>query len=121
MSIPGTGGLPQPRPDQRLGGQPNTLGPGSSVPRGPNLSSVSVSFTATAPASPKTGDLWYDSSNGYLLHQWNGTSWAPYAYGTAAISAGSITAGLLAAGIIYAGIINGTTVNAATFTGSVFQ
>lgn len=104
-----------------MGSQAQPLAASSTVPRGPNLSSISVTFSTTAPAHPKTGDLWYNASDGYQLNQWNGSAWVPYQYGTAAISAGSITAGLLAAGIIYAGIIDGTTVNAATFTGSVFD
>jgi hypothetical protein len=90
-----------------------------------------ITFAATAPAGPHTGDLWYDTANGNQVSQWNGSAWVAYQYGTAAIGTGAITASQiaantitaaqLAAGIVYAGIVNSTTVNAATFTGSIFQ
>jgi hypothetical protein len=87
-----------------------------------------VTLGPTAPASPNVGDLWYDATNGYLLNQWNGTAWTPYAFGTNAINAGAITTALLAAGAvtaakiaagtIVAGIIDGTVVRAPTLIGS---
>jgi hypothetical protein len=100
-------------------------------------------ISGTAPVSPRTGDLWFDSSNGYELKQWSGSAWVAFQYGTNAISAGAITAAQiaantitaaqiaagtvtaaqisantitaaqLAAGIIYAGIVNGTTITGA--------
>ncbi|HEX5494525.1 MAG TPA: hypothetical protein VFX70_08150, partial [Mycobacteriales bacterium] len=82
---------------------------------------ITATFSATAPASPATGDLWYDTSDGLLLSQWDGSAWVAYQIGTGAIDAGAITATQLAAGIVYAGIVDSTTVNAATFTGSVFE
>jgi hypothetical protein len=92
---------------------------------------ITATFAATAPASPATGDLWYDTAAGLLLSQWDGSAWVPYQIGTGAIANGAvtasqiaantITAGQLAAGIVYAGIIDSTTVNAVTFTGSVFE
>jgi hypothetical protein len=46
-----------------------------------------VTIAATAPGSPTTGDIWYNSSNGYEMEQWNGTAWVAYQYGSGAISA----------------------------------
>ena len=45
-----------------------------------------VTIAATAPGSPAVGDLWYDTSNGYRMNQWNGSAWVPYQYGPAAVS-----------------------------------
>jgi hypothetical protein len=85
---------------------------------------IKITVAATAPGSPNTGDLWYNSSAGYVLDQWSGSAWVAYQFGTGAISNGSITAALisantitatqLAAGIIYAGIVNGTTITGAS-------
>lgn len=50
-------------------------------------SGAQVTFSATAPADPRTGDLWYDEAAGNALYQWSGTSWQPYLFGAAAISA----------------------------------
>jgi hypothetical protein len=84
-----------------------------------------ITFAATAPASPHTGDLWYDTANGNQVSQWNGSAWVAYQYGTAAIGTGAITASQiaantitasqLAAGIVYAGIVDSTTIEGATF------
>jgi hypothetical protein len=82
---------------------------------------ITATFSATAPATPITGDLWYDTAAGLLLSQWSGSAWVPYQIGTGAIAAGAVTLSQLAAGIVYAGIVNATTIDAATFTGSVFQ
>lgn len=97
----------------------------------PGSGGATVYIQATAPATANTGDLWYDTSNGMKLSQWNGSAWVAYQIGTGAIASGSITAPLiaantitaaqLAAGIVYAGIVDSTTINAATFTGSVFE
>lgn len=96
-----------------------------------DIGGVTTTISATQPASPSFGDLWYDAENGYQLNQWTGTQWIPYQWGTQAISARSVTTELLAAeavtanemaaGIIYGGIINGTIVEAATFIGSTFE
>lgn len=96
-----------------------------------DIGGITTTISATAPANPSFGDLWYDAENGYQLNQWSGTQWIPYQWGTQAISARAITAELIAAntitaeemaaGIVYAGIINGTIVDAATFIGSTFE
>ncbi len=106
---------------------------------------IKVSVQATAPAGAHTGDLWFDTSNGNRLNQYNGTIWVPFQYGTNAIASGAITASLiaantitaaqiaagtitatqiaagtitaakLAAGLIVAGIVDGTTISGAQF------
>lgn len=96
-----------------------------------DIGGVTVSITAEEPPAPAVGDLWYDSTHGYVLRQWDGSEWAIFQYGTQAIAARAVTAELiaantitaaeLAAGIVYAGIIDGTFINAATFIGSIFQ
>lgn len=75
-----------------------------------DLDGITTTFAATAPASPVTGDLWYDSSNGYKLNRWDGTQWVAVQYGTNAIAAGSITAGLIAAHTITASQIAAGTI-----------
>ncbi|HUY45613.1 MAG TPA: hypothetical protein VMV92_07785 [Streptosporangiaceae bacterium] len=45
-----------------------------------------VTFASSAPASPHTGDLWYDTANGLELHQWDGSAWVAFQYGTGAIA-----------------------------------
>jgi hypothetical protein len=85
---------------------------------------VTATISSAEPTGPKEGDLWYDSTNGYRLNQWNGSAWQPYQFGTGAIAAGSITAAQIAAdtitaaelasGIVVSGIIDGTTVTGAT-------
>jgi hypothetical protein len=98
------------------------------------LGGSAVTISASAPATPNTGDIWIASATG-LISQWNGTTWVPFKFdGTAAIQAasitaasiaastivasniagGTITAALLAAGIVVAGIVNGTTITGAT-------
>lgn len=54
-----------------------------------------VTFAAVAPSSPNIGDVWYDTSNGMLAHQWNGTTWAPFQIGTGGIANNAITLALL--------------------------
>ena len=80
-----------------------------------------ITIAAAAPASPETGDLWYDSAAGYKLNQYDGTAWVPYQLGTGAIAAGSITAALIAAGTVIAGIVDGTTITGATFNSPTTQ
>lgn len=70
-----------------------------------DLGGMSATIAIAAPASPADGDLWFDSTNGYALRQWNGTAWVPYQFGTNAIAAGSVTAQLIAADAIIAGKI----------------
>lgn len=53
---------------------------------------------APSGSSLATGDLWFDSNNGYALSKWNGTAWESFGLGNAAFSnidAGKITAGIL--------------------------
>jgi hypothetical protein len=96
----------------------------ASIPNG-SISAAQLNFTAggvnvtispTQPSSPSAGDLWYDSSNGYQLNQYNGTSWTAYQFGTNAIAAGSITAALIAANTITAAQIASGTITAAQIT-----
>ena len=75
-----------------------------------------VTIGNTAPASPHTGDLWYDGNNGYQLNQWSGSAWVPFQFGTDAIAAGSITADLVAANAIVAGAIAAGALDAQTIT-----
>jgi hypothetical protein len=83
-----------------------------------------IYITDIAPVGANIGDLWFDSSNGYLLNQWNGSAWIPAALGTNAIAAGAITSGQIAAGAIVAGLIaagaiDGTTINGMTINGNI--
>lgn len=100
-----------------------------------DIGGVTTTIASTAPASPLTGDLWLDSSNGYEFKQWNGTAWVTAQFGTNAIQAGAITANEIAAGAVVAGkiaagavdatsiaagtvsagIVNGTTITGAQF------
>lgn len=59
---------------------------------------VKATFSATAPPSPNTGDLWYNTSDGLILSQWDGSSWVPFQIGTGAIASQAITPTLQAAG-----------------------
>lgn len=64
---------------------------------------VAVSFAPSAPASPNPGDLWFNTSAGNALSQYQTSSgWTPYTFGTQAISANAITAALIAANTITA-------------------
>lgn len=58
-----------------------------------DLTGSTVTFGPTAPASPKVGDVWYDTGNGLQASQWNGTSWVPYLIGTGAIGSGAVGTG----------------------------
>jgi hypothetical protein len=78
----------------------------------PGSGGATIFIQATAPVALHTGDLWYDSSSGMLLHQWNGAAWGPFSIGTGAIGAGAITAGLIAANTITAGQIAAGTITA---------
>ncbi|MCW2930042.1 MAG: hypothetical protein JWM19_1004 [Actinomycetia bacterium] len=78
-----------------------------------DIGGTAITFSATGPVGPNDGDLWYDSSHGYSLSQWNGSSWVPYKFGTGAIATGTITAALIAANTITA-----AQVAAGTITGN---
>lgn len=127
----------------------NEAGTGSNpsvqVSATPTGSVPAPAFSPTPPVNPVTGQLWYNTAQGYLLQEWDGTQWQPYQFGTGAIAAGSVTAALIAAntitaaqiaagtitaaqiqagtinasllsaGIVYAGIVNGTTIMGAQF------
>lgn len=45
-----------------------------------------VYVQATAPTSPKTGDIWFNTSEGNLVEQWNGTQWVQLNIGTQALN-----------------------------------
>jgi hypothetical protein len=71
----------------------------------PGGTGVTVTFAATAPAGPAVGDLWYNTSAGLEVSQWNGSAWVAYQIGV----------GALASGIIYAGIVDSTEIDGAVF------
>lgn len=66
----------------------------------PNGQGVSVFFAGSAPVTTHVGDLWYDTSNGLLLHHWDGSSWVAQQIGTGAIANNAITTGLIAGGAV---------------------
>lgn len=93
-------------------------------------------INSIAPSSPKVGDLWFDSGNGFQIKRWDGSSWVPVTFdGSNILGAGTIVAGLiganaviagniaagavtatqLAAGIVKAGIVDATTITGAQF------
>lgn len=86
-----------------------------------NIGGITTSVQATQPVSAAAGDLWFNTSNGNQLYQYNGTAWTAYQYGTGAIAAGSVTAALIAANTITAaqiaaGTITSTQIAAGTIT-----
>jgi hypothetical protein len=90
------------------------------------IGGITTSVQASAPSSPHVGDLWFDTSNGNALKQWNGTTWALFQYGTNAIAAASVTAALIAANTITAaqiaaGTILGSNIQAGTLTADLIQ
>jgi hypothetical protein len=80
-----------------------------------------ITFASTAPASPHVGDIWYDTSNGLLEHQWNGSVWAPFQIGSGAISSGAITGSLLNASVTARSLGGVTTTISATAPSSPVQ
>jgi hypothetical protein len=124
----------------RTSSVPSTQTPGvplnttQTIPAGsitPGLLSFSAggqttSVGSTTPASPAVNDLWFDTGNGGVLKQWNGSAWTPYQFGTGAISANAITTAQLAAGAvtaaqILAGTITATQIATGTITASLLQ
>lgn len=88
-----------------------------------NIGGITTTVGATQPSSAVANDLWFNSTNGYQLYQFNGTSWQPYQFGTNAIAANSVTAALIAANTITAaqiasGTITAAQIAAATIVGS---
>lgn len=77
-----------------------------------DIGGITTTIASSAPGSPKTNDLWFDSGNGYRLNQWSGAAWVPVQFGTNAISAGSVTAALIAANTITASQIAAGTITA---------
>jgi hypothetical protein len=75
-----------------------------------SIGGIATTIASSAPGSPTTGDLWFDSSNGYKLNQYSGSAWVAYQYGTSALAAGSITAAIIAANTITAGQIAAGTI-----------
>ncbi len=89
------------------------------------LGGTAITISASAPATPNTGDIWIASATG-LISQWNGSSWVPFKFDasqtiiaativTANIAASAITSSLIAAGTVVAGIVDATTVEAAQY------
>lgn len=74
-----------------------------------------TSIASTAPSSPAIGDIWFNSTNGYEMNQWNGTAWTPVQFGGGAVLAGAIDATKIAAGTVVAGMVDGTTISGAQF------
>jgi hypothetical protein len=81
-----------------------------------------VYYQSSAPTGGTyaVNDLWFDTSNGYLVNVWNGTEWVASALGTNAIAASAITAGKIAANSIAANMIQaGAVTTAALEAGAV--
>jgi hypothetical protein len=124
VAVNSSGALSAPSP----AGSATPINAAQAIPAGSIMSSqlgftisaggIAVTFAATAPASPNNGDLWFNTSAGNAVSQWNasGSTWAPYTFGTQAISAGAITAALIAANTITAAQIA-----AASITGDRLQ
>lgn len=72
-----------------------------------------IYYQASAPSNSSltTGDLWFDSDNGYALSKWDGSAWQSFGLGNAAFSN-------IDAGKITAGILNSIQINAGTPSGS---
>jgi len=60
------------------------------------IGGITTTYATTAPSSPVAGDIWYDTSNGYLLNRYSGSAWVTGPLGTNAHAAGSITGTILA-------------------------
>lgn len=56
---------------------------------------ATVYFDSSEPSNPNTGDLWYDTADGLLLSQWDGSAWVPHQIGTGAIADGAVTTALI--------------------------
>lgn len=75
-----------------------------------------ITFSATQPANGMQGDLWYDTSMGSALSQFQNGAWVPYQYGTEAIAASAITSQEIATGALDAKSINAPSITAGTLT-----
>lgn len=78
-----------------------------------DLSGITTTTSATAPAAPVVGDLWIDTGNGNLLKRWDGSAWAALPVGTGGIAAQAVTASQIAANTITAGQIAAGAITAA--------
>lgn len=85
------------------------------------LGGVTTTIAATAPASPLSGDLWINTTNGNQLEQYNGTTWTPLTWNAAdVLAAGSVGATQLSSSITARSLGGITTTIAATApTGAV--
>jgi hypothetical protein len=79
---------------------------------------VNITFGTSAPVTPAVNDLWFNTANGNLLSQWNGTTWTAYQWGNGALATGSVTAATILVGTIFAGIVDGTILTGSTIQNS---
>lgn len=87
----------------------------------PGSGGATIFIQGSTPTAKSVGDIWFNSSNGFEVSQWNGSAWVAFQYGTGALGAGSITAALIAANTITAaqiaaGTITATQIAAGTIT-----
>jgi hypothetical protein len=78
-----------------------------------DIGGITTYVQGTAPSGAATGSLWFDSSNGFKLNQWNGSSWQPYQWGTNSIGSGAVGTSNIAANAITAALIAANTITAA--------
>jgi hypothetical protein len=79
-----------------------------------------VFYQGYAPTANRSGDLWFDTSNGFKPYRWTGSQWSGISYGQAAIASGAVDWGELAFSTIDAGRISVYSLDAITATlGSV--
>lgn len=84
------------------------LAPGTVPPQSLSFTygTTTVSISASAPASPNVGDIWFDATNGNIMKMWSGTSWDPYQWdGSDTILPGTITGDRIAANAITSNLI----------------
>ena len=81
--------------------------------------------TPTAPTGGfAVGDLWFDTANDNRISRWDGSAWAQYGLGNAAIAnldAGKISTGFLAADRIQANTLDAAKITAGTITTDRFS
>ena len=81
--------------------------------------------TPTAPTGGfAVGDLWFDTANDNRISRWDGSTWAQYGLGNAAIAnldAGKISTGFLAADRIQANSLDAAKITAGTITTDRFS
>ena len=72
-----------------------------------------VFYASSAPSgSHKVNDVWFDTSHGYKMYYWNGSSWATGLFGTDSIKDQAITGRLIAGNTITGDKIVGRTITA---------